>query len=171
MYDKYIKWRRSQTGPGWKRRATMTEPVTGANAIMEALELYVEVAGDPADEVYKRFFARHEGAEQLFSGYEEAHLMGQMLDRVFWLLMDLAGGSVEPRHAFYWIADHVAWEVSEAMIRGMFEVIVEVLREGVGARWTTEMECAWAGLLAKIIPEVERQVREAAAIGVSLAMK
>lgn len=142
----------------------MAETMTRGNAIERSLELYVDRAGDPAAEIYARFFARNSRAEELFEGDDDDYLKARMMDRVFMMLMDIASGDLAARDSAWWVADHVMWEVTREMIADMFGIVVEVIRGGVGDGWTTEMQSAWDGLYASMMPHVDREAEESGKI-------
>jgi len=147
----------------------MTQAMQCEEAIVRSLELYVEKEGDPAAEIYSRFFARYPHAEELFGTDEDNYLKRCMMDRVFWLLLEVADGSLAPHLAGYWVTDHVSWEITQEMITDMFDIIISVFRDGIGAGWTGEMEQAWATLMAAIAPHVEREVRDSMSVKTSIS--
>lgn len=133
--------------------------VETAIPVLESLELYGESCGDPTDAAYRRFYALHpEAVEELAfdHGIEE-----RMMSGILALITDVADGSRAPDHSMYWISDHVAWDVTETMIRHMFEVIRDEIRDGAGTGWTSEMDDAWTELLAALAPAVHEAVGDA----------
>lgn len=146
----------------------MAETMTREEAIVGSLELYVDRVGDPAPEIYSRFFARHPAAEELFGNDEDGYLKARMMDRVFMMLMDVSSGTLPAHVSAYWVTDHVAWDVSHEMMKDMFAIIVEVLRDGVGEGWTDEIQAAWDSLYGAMMPHVAREVEESTAIKSSI---
>lgn len=116
--------------------------------VLESLELYAEHAGDPVPGVYERFFAIHPEAVDEFAG---DHLLEKrMMAGVLQMLADLADEALDAEECDYWVFDHIAYEVDETMAFDMFDAVVDTLREGLGARWTPEMESAWPALLDRL---------------------
>lgn len=131
-------------------------------AVLDSLTRYEESLGDPTRAIYERFYRAHpEAIEELaFDTFLENRMMAGILA----LLADVADGSSDPDGAVYWIADHVAWEVTEAMIMGMFGAVRDTVREGLGPEWTARMDADWAGLLAGLAPAMHDAVIEAGGI-------
>lgn len=142
----------------------MTKTIAREKAIERSLELYVDLAGDPAPEIYARFFARHPRAEELFADDEDGYLKSRMMDRVFMMLMEVASGSLTARNSAWWVIDHVMWDVTREMMTDMFGIIEDVIREGVGDGWTADMQSAWDGLYASMMPHVDREAEKSGRI-------
>lgn len=119
-----------------------------SSPVLESLELYAELAGDPVPGVYDRFFAVHPEAVDEFAG---DHLLEKrMMAGVLQMLADLADGALDADECDYWVYDHIAYEVDEAVAFDMFDAVVATLREGLGGHWTPAMESAWSALLGRL---------------------
>lgn len=131
-------------------------------AVLESLARYDEVIGDPTRAIYERFYRAHpEAIEELaFDRLVENRMMGGILS----LLADIADGSADPGGAVFWVFDHVSWDVTEAMIMGMFAAVRDTVRDGLGSEWTAEMEAGWAGLLAELSPAMHDAVSKAGGV-------
>ncbi|WP_024332552.1 hypothetical protein [Gordonia hirsuta] len=131
-------------------------------AVLESLARYEESHGDPTRAIYERFYRVHpEAIEELAF---DTVLENRMMAGILALLADVADGSIDPGGAVYWVSDHVAWEVSETMIMGMFGAVRDTVREGLGPEWTARMDADWAGLLAALAPAMRDAVSEAGGI-------
>lgn len=139
----------------------MTTVGTG-NRVLESLESYDALLGDPTREIYRRFYLAHPEAvdELAFDRLLEDRMMAGILA----LVADVADGTHAPEHSVYWISDHVSWDVSEAMIAGMFAAVRDTMRDGLGDRWTPEAEAAWDEVLAALAPAVHDAVDEAGGV-------
>ncbi|NLG45476.1 globin [Gordonia sp. (in: high G+C Gram-positive bacteria)] len=126
---------------------TTTETSSPAS---DSFELYLELAGEPTEAVYERFFAMHPDAKAEFGGDE--FLEKRMMAGLLQMLVDLSDHRVEPSECDYWVWDHIAYEVDEAMAFDMFDCVVATLRDGLGDRWTPAMTDSWAGLLGRLRP-------------------
>ncbi|MFM9376561.1 hypothetical protein [Gordonia sp. VNK21] len=123
---------------------------TTTSPVLESLELYSELAGEPTAAVYQRFFALHPESKEEFGGDEilEQRMMASLLQ----MLADLADGDRAPAECDYWVWDHIAYEVDLTIAFDMFGAIVDTLREGVGDHWTQNMEDGWRELIDSLRP-------------------
>lgn len=125
-----------------------------AISVLQSMELYAEVVGDPTSAVYERFFAAHPEAVEEFAGDEA--LKARMMARVLQMFVDLADGDVAPESCGSWVSDHADYGVNEKMAFVMFGVIVETIRVGLGELWTPEMDGSWNGLIESLRPTLNR---------------
>jgi hemoglobin-like flavoprotein len=105
-----------------------------------SLQRYAERHGDPLDRVYERLFALHPETEHLFLLDRNGAARGNMLANVFAILLDLDG---ESDFAHNMIAaevrNHVDLGVAPATFVGFFDLLRDVVREGLGEDWLEEM--------------------------------
>lgn len=127
---------------------------SNAELMYRSLELCVERFGDPAPLIYRRFFSKYPNAAELFGDDPDDSIKGDMMQKIFMLLIELANGSIKPQFSAYWLADHSVWKVEPAMIFDMFDIIVGTLREGAGDAWTADMERAWQDPIASMRPAI-----------------
>jgi len=120
----------------------------GLDDIARSLDLLAERAGDPGALVYARLFARHPEAEALFVMDKGGHVRGQMLAMVFEALLD--GG--ERLHGLVAIErmNHIGYGVDADAFDGFYALLMETVREALGAAWTPAMEAAWRARIAAL---------------------
>jgi hemoglobin-like flavoprotein len=110
-----------------------------------SLQRYAERHGDPVDHVYERLFALHPETQHLFLLDRNGAARGNMLANVFAILLDLDD---EPDFAHNMIAaevlNHVDLGVAPATFVGFFDLLRDVVREGLGEEWRDEAADAWA---------------------------
>jgi hemoglobin-like flavoprotein len=122
------------------------------NGVTQSLELLGERGIDPTTEVYARVFARWPETERLFFRDHDHAIRNHMLFEVIEAALDWADTG---HYAKGYIATervhHIDdLQVSEAQYVGFFEVLRDVVRDGLGAAWTPGMETAWAALIADV---------------------
>jgi hemoglobin-like flavoprotein len=124
----------------------------GVSGVAQSLELLGDRNVDPTREVYARVFARWPETERLFFRDHDDAIRNHMLFEVIEAVLDLAGRNYFARN---YIANerihHVNdMQVSEEAYLGFFEVLRDVVRDGLGADWTAAMESDWAALIDRV---------------------
>ena len=113
--------------------------------------LAAERAGDLTPLVYARLFATQPAMEAEFWRDRSGAIRGEMLARVFEVLLDLAG----PRaYADQMIGTefitHDAYGIPRAVFGTFFPLVAETVQAVAGADWTPAMAAAWSALLGDI---------------------
>lgn len=125
-----------------------------AQLIEHSLEMVVERVGDPGQLIYQRLFAQMPDLEALFVRDTDGSVRGEMLQRAFETLLDLAN---DGHYAKGLIAtefvNHQNLGVPADQFELFFKVIVDSIRQVLAEHWSAEIEAAWSSL-AKRIDEV-----------------
>ncbi len=127
------------------------QPFAHGDAIKASLALAADRAGDITPLVYDRLFARHPAMHAEFWRDRSGAIRGEMLARVFEIILDLAG----PRaYAAQMIGTefitHDAYGIPRPIFGSFFAILAETLEAVVGPDWTPAMAAAWAALLTDI---------------------
>lgn len=112
-----------------------------SDPVAESLALLAERVGDPGALVYATLFARHPETEALFVMDRGGQVRGQMLAMVLEALLDggeRLGGLIGIERM-----NHIGYGVPEDVFDGFYALLMEVVRDALGAAWTAEMEQAW----------------------------
>lgn len=118
------------------------------DALAESLDLLARRVGDPTAMIYERVFARFPGTESLFCMDQGGHVRGQMLSIAFEALLD-GGGRLEGLIGIERL-NHVNIGVPEDAFDGFFPLLLETVRDALGAEWTPAMERGWQARLAAL---------------------
>ena len=101
--------------------------------------------------VYLRLFRAHPEAEPMFARDSSGHIKGSMLAFAIDAILDFAGSR---NGTFRMIAcevqSHDAYGTSRELFLAFFGVIVETIRELLGADWSAAFDDAWRSLLQEI---------------------
>jgi len=130
-------------------RATMSV-MDQQSAITASLELAATRIGDPTAAVYARLFALHPTMEREFWRDTAGNIRGEMLNRSFEVILDLAG----PRawgHQFLTseIHTHSAYGIPPAVFGDFLPIVAAVIRDGCGDGFTPAMADAWDAVLSE----------------------
>jgi hemoglobin-like flavoprotein len=122
-----------------------------SNPIQRSLELAAERCADLAPLVYRRLFRAYPETEPMFARDSSGHIKGSMLAFAIDAILDFAG---ERDGTFRMIAcevqSHDAYGTSRELFLAFFGVIVETIRELLGADWSAAFDDAWRSLLKEI---------------------
>ena len=101
--------------------------------------------------VYERLIAIRPEFEALFVLDSDFSVRGEMLSRVFEMVLDVAndGELVEPllQAEFY---NHCGYGVPPEQFLLMFDVVRDEIKQRLGSLWTSEMDFAWNGVLTRL---------------------
>lgn len=114
-----------------------------AELIQHSLEQAVANVEDLVPHVYRRFFAVHPEARELFGHDDDDAIKGPMLTKLVMQIVDYAEGHAMPDLIVSWASDHIAYGVGLHMFPTMFECVRDTLREAAGPDWTDEVDAAW----------------------------
>ena len=121
------------------------------NLIEASLDLAAERCLDLTPLVYQRLFAAHPQMEALFLRDTNHSVKGEMLARVFEVLLDFVG---ERRYGVSMIQceviTHEGYDVPPAVFGIFFATVADAVQEVAGDDWTPAMAEAWTGLLAEL---------------------
>ena len=121
-----------------------------AGAITQSLELAAARADDLTAPVFARLFSRHPEMEALFARDTSGAVKGEMLARVFEMVLDYVGeGAYAAGMIRNEVITHDGYGVPPDVFPLFFDVTAEVLRETVGEAWTAAMDAGWAGLIGE----------------------
>ncbi len=130
---------------------TPASGVDRAAALEASLAIAADRAGNLTPLVYARLFAEHPAMEAEFWRDRSGAIRGEMLARVFEVLLDLAG----PRaYADQLIGTefitHDSYGIPRAVFGTFFSTVAETVRAIAGPDWTPAMAAAWGILLVEI---------------------
>ncbi|OYU14555.1 MAG: globin [Alphaproteobacteria bacterium PA4] len=120
-------------------------------AVEASLALAAERGGDLTPAVYARLFARLPQMEAEFWRDRSGAIRGEMLARVFEVILDLAGprAYAEQMIGTEYVT-HDAYGIPRALFPVFFAVVAEAVEAACGDGWTPAMADGWAALLADI---------------------
>ncbi|HXU99772.1 MAG TPA: globin [Caulobacteraceae bacterium] len=122
-----------------------------AEAINASLVIAAERGGDLTDAVYARLFAEHPDMEALFVRDTTGAVKGEMLAKVFEMILDLVGRGGYAGHLVQCeVVTHDAYGVPPDVFPAFFDVVAEVVKHTAGAQWTPAMGAAWGEVLSKL---------------------
>jgi hemoglobin-like flavoprotein len=120
-----------------------------AEAIVASLDLAAEAGGDLTDRVYRELFARHPEMEALFVRDTTGAVKGEMLARVFEMVLDYVGrGAYAENMVRSEVITHAGYDVPPTIFPLFFDVVAACLKEAASEAWTDDMSRAWASMLA-----------------------
>jgi hemoglobin-like flavoprotein len=120
-------------------------------AITRSLEIAGERGGDLTRAVYARLFAEHPDMEALFVRDTDGAVKGEMLAKVFEMVLDLVDRGAYAGHMVQCeVVTHDSYGVPPEVFPMFFDVVAEVLKGAAGPEWTPEMSEAWGELLARL---------------------
>jgi hemoglobin-like flavoprotein len=118
------------------------------NPIHESLE---RVPDDLTAAVYERLFAAHPGMKPLFWRDTSGAVRGEMLARVFEIILDFTGDNLYAANMIRAeIVTHAGYDVPPDVFRTFFPVVAAAVREALGDSWTDSYETAWRQLLTDL---------------------
>jgi hemoglobin-like flavoprotein len=137
--------------------------VLNANLIEHSLELVVERFGDPGPLIYRRLFEQAPELEALFVRDADGSIRGEMLQRAFETLIDLAGQGHYGRGliATEWV-NHQNLGVPPQQFELFFRIIIDTIQQILGDQWSAEIDEAWATLSNRITEIIVRTAAKAA---------
>ena len=119
--------------------------------IHESLERVSDRAGDLTLLVYARLFADHPAMERLFWRDTSGAVKGEMLARVFEIILDFIGDN---RYAANMVrcevVTHAGYDVPPEVFRTFFGTVAATIRGAMGDEWTPDYDAAWTKLLAEL---------------------
>jgi hemoglobin-like flavoprotein len=122
-----------------------------AEAITASLEVASERAGDLTSRVYARLFAAHPEMEAQFVRYTNGLVKGEMLARVFEMVLDFIDRGAYAAHMVQCeVVTHEGYGVPPDVFPLFFDTVVDTLRDAAGPDWTAAMETAWAEALSQL---------------------
>lgn len=127
-----------------------------ADRLEHTLELVAQRIGDPAPRVFARLFAEAPELQPLFCNDASGAVRAEMFLRAVECLQDAAGprqfsdGLVAAEHL-----THLGYGVSTVQFQRFFTLVVDVLRDAMGADWTADIAQAWAAALQRLAPPAD----------------
>lgn len=107
-----------------------------------------ERCGDLTPLVYARLFREHPEMKALFWRDKTGTIQGEMLARVFDMVLDYIGDNQYAAHMIQCeVVTHSQYDVPPEVFATFFGVVVAAIRAELGADWTAEFEVAWRRLL------------------------
>jgi hemoglobin-like flavoprotein len=117
--------------------------------VMTSLALVSERSADLTPFVYARLFAEHPEMKPLFWRDANSAVKGEMLARVFDVILDYVGENSYAAHMIQCeIVTHAGYDVPPAIFGLFFHAVAATVREHLGSEWTDEFDAAWHALLA-----------------------
>ena len=121
------------------------------NLIEQSLELASERCTDLTPLVYARLFAAHPEMERLFWRDKTHAIKGEMLARVFEIILDYVGTRQYAAQMIQCeVVTHSQYDVPPEVFRTFFGTVKETIREVLAAAWTDEIDGAWRELLGEL---------------------
>jgi hemoglobin-like flavoprotein len=119
--------------------------------IERSFELAAERCEDLTPLVYARLHREHPETVAMFRTQGSELVKGSMLALTTEAILDFAGErSGKFRMIACEVSSHDAYGTPRELFFAFFGVIAATLRELLGADWTSDMDKAWAGMLAEI---------------------
>lgn len=122
-----------------------------SHQIEASLELASARCEDLTPLVYARLFDSHPEMRALFSRDTTDAVKGEMLARVFELILDFVGDNRYASHLIQCeVMTHAGYDVPPDVFGVFFGVVAKTIKQVVAEEWTVEFEIAWNDLLAKL---------------------
>ncbi len=123
---------------------------------VDLIERTLEIAGERGEDltsrVYLRLFAAHPEMEALFIRDTNGSVRGEMLARVFEMILDFIDGRAYAAQMIQCeVVTHEGYGVPPAVFGIFFSTVADVLKESLGADWTADMDTAWQDLLGEMV--------------------
>lgn len=99
-------------------------------------------SGDVTELLYQRFAARCPEHAALMD-HMDSYMLGRMMSDVLTLVMS-DPATIDPGYLSFEVTSHHAYGVTPDMFPPLLEVVRDVSRERLGARWDAGLEAAWA---------------------------
>ena len=116
--------------------------------VEQSLQLAAERCTDLTPLVYARLFAAHPEMEALFWRDKNHAIKGEMLARVFEIILDFIGeGHYAAQMIQCEVVTHSQYDVPPEVFRTFFGTVEATIREVLGDSWTAEIDAAWRKLL------------------------
>jgi len=136
-------------------RRLQTAMMASSNPIERSFELAAERCEDLTPLVYRRLFDAHPEARTMFRTEGSELVKGSMLALTIDAILDFAGERTGHfRLIEAEVCSHDAYGTPRELFVAFFGIIVQTLREIVGADWSDEIDAAWR----KLLGDVERLV-------------
>ena len=120
-----------------------------ASLIEQSFELAAERCGDITPRVYEKLFAKYPEMLPLFARDTTGNVRGEMLTRTIEAIFDYIGpNNFAENFLRCEVVTHAGYDVPPAIFSKFFDVLVETLRDILGASWSPAMAHAWQALLA-----------------------
>lgn len=121
------------------------------DAIETTMEIVADAIGDPADLIYDKVFHKAPDLRGLFVLDTDGAVRGEMLFRVFELIIDLAQGRGYAEQLLRTeYVNHQGLGVPQAQFILLFDAIIETFREALDDQWTPDIDLAWTQLHERI---------------------
>jgi hypothetical protein len=127
-----------------------TEEQTGA--ILAAMELVAEKAGDVAPAIFGRYFERCRESRELMEHMDE-HMLGRMMDQVLLLIMD-PGEEELASYIVFETASHRAYGVQSHMYESLMYSVRDVIADVLGDALTSDMSRALKTRIDYLLGEI-----------------
>jgi hemoglobin-like flavoprotein len=122
-----------------------------SNPIEKSLELVSERCPDLTALVYARLFAEHPQMEALFWRDTTNAIKGEMLAKVFEVILDFIGDNFYAEHMIQCeVVTHAGYDVPPDIFRVFFGTVADTIREKLDSDWTQEIDLAWKKLLGDL---------------------
>lgn len=123
---------------------------------IDVIERSLEIAGGRGEDltfrVYLRLFAAHPEMEALFIRDTNGSVRGEMLARVFELILDFIDRrAYATRMIQCEVITHEGYGVPPDVFGIFFSTVADALKESLGADWTADMDTAWRDLVGKMV--------------------
>ena len=119
-----------------------------SNPIEKSLELVSQRCADLTPLVYARLFAEHPAMEVLFWRDTTHAVKGEMLSKVFEVILDFIGENLYAAHMIQCeVVTHAGYDVPPDIFRIFFRTVADTIRVQLGKEWTQDIDAAWTKLL------------------------
>ena len=133
-------------------------------AILQSLEIAGERRPDLSPVVYAGLFAQHPEMEAMFIRDTNGAIRGEMLARVFELILDFIDRRRYSAHMIQCeVVTHDGYGVPPEVFAIFFGTVRDGVREVLAGDWSEAMEAAWAELLGQLDFYVKHPDQSAAA--------
>ena len=119
--------------------------------IERSLEIAAEHGGDLTNRVYDRLFHRHPEMEALFVRDTNGSVRGEMLARVFEMIMDFIDRRAYAAQMIQCeVVTHEGYGVPPEVFGVFFGVVAETIRGCAGPEWSEATDAAWKNMLGQM---------------------
>ena len=132
---------------------------TAGELIVESFELAASRCEDLTPLVYDRLFALRPETKALFRADPKNLIKGSMLELALEAVLDFAGEKkASHRLIFCEVQSHDAYGTQPEIFTVFFVVMRDVVRDLLGADWSTEIEAAWEETLKGLDDYVNKAI-------------
>lgn len=121
------------------------------SGVAESLDWLAERDIDPAARIYAQVFAVHPDMERLFFSDSDGAIKANMIWRAFETVLDMdSANAYGANFVGCEVVNHQNLGVDASVFVSFYAIMRDVVRAELGDAWTSSMESAWRGVIARV---------------------